>query len=110
MTMSKKKADRLKEIEKRDKALKAEQKATMAVANKAKEKADKAEVQAAKKAAEVKAPPKPKTIQRLVAERNIEKYKALGYKVVKCCKDKHNRVLGVNTNTSELTLMEKANK
>ena len=64
-----------------------------------------------KKSAEAKVPPKPKVIQRLVAERNVDRYKAQGYKVASnVLGDKHDRVLGVKTNTSDLVLMEKTNK
>lgn len=44
---------------------------------------------------------------RLVAKRNIEKMEKDGWNKVSSPKDKHNRLLDVNTNTDDLVLMEK---
>lgn len=44
---------------------------------------------------------------RLVAQRNIVKMEKEGWKKVSEPKDKHNRVLNINTNTDDLVLMEK---
>lgn len=50
--------------------------------------------------------PKGKT-QRLVATRNVDRFKKDGWKEAKSSVDKHNRTLGVNTNANDLVLMEK---
>ena len=48
-----------------------------------------------------------KKVQRYVSLRNIDKMKKQGWKEVSLKKDKHDRVLGVKTNSSDLILMEK---
>ena len=51
----------------------------------------------------------PKKQLRLVAERNVEKMKTEGWKVadVDKIKDKHGRLLGIKSHSSDLILMEK---
>jgi len=52
--------------------------------------------------------PKVEKTQRLVAKRNIDRYKTLGYKVVKeDVRDKQGKVLGTRHHANELVLMEK---
>ena len=63
---------------------------------------------AKKKIVAVKPLPKLDKIQKLVTERNVEKLKAQGYKIVaKNVTDKQGKVMGVRTNISDLVLMEK---
>ena len=51
----------------------------------------------------------PKKDQRLVAERNVERMLADGYKIAdsESIKDKHGRILGIKSHASDLVLMEK---
>lgn len=51
--------------------------------------------------------PEIKKKQRLVRVDKVDQKKKEGWKEVDLKKDKHNRLLGVNTNTSDLVLMEK---
>ena len=47
-----------------------------------------------------------KKVQRLVADRNLDRFKGMGYKVVGGASDAKGKVLGVRTHT-DLVLMEK---
>jgi len=70
-------------------------------------KAKKKVVAPKKKVAKKKVTKAPEEQQRLVAERNVERMKAEGWKVIGDGKDRHGKVLNVRTHSSDLTLMEK---
>lgn len=108
--MSPKKIARVKAREKEAKELREKQDVIRDKVNKEKEKKDLKESAARKEAeaAKIKLVVKPKKTQRLVAERNMDRLKAEGWKVVKeDVRDEHGKVLGARTNMSDLTLMEK---
>ena len=108
MAYSKKKLKRLAEEKKAQKDLEKEQRKSQEDISLKKAKEDQI-VQKVKDNAEKNkvSAPKKKSNQRYVALRNVDKMKLNGWKEVSILKNKHDRVLGVKTNTSDLTLMEK---
>ena len=106
MAYSAKKLARLAEQKKAQVKLEKEQRAGKAKLNAIKAKEDLAK-QRAKESLKVVEPVKKGKDQRLVATRNVDAMKLKGWKAVVAPKDKHDRVLGVRVNVSDVILMEK---